>query len=347
MGIGPLLAKVLRARGMRSRESALSYLNPSLDSPMHLVGLQDAADRVRLAVRRGETVFIHGDYDVDGITSTVIVRETLHALGLKPHCYIPDREDEGYGLGADAVRLAGSKGASLLVAVDCGTSDSESVGLARSLGMDVVILDHHKPHALAPDASVIVNPHSSPGAGSTHYAAAGLCFRLAQELLGHAAAHMEDLAALGTIADVMPLLGDNRAIVKAGLQVLSRSERPAVTALLQVSRLSGAITARQVAFILAPRLNAAGRMGDATRAFELLTEADPARALHLAAELDQENRRRQELCQQMLDEALLLTGQAGFPVAVLAREGWPKGLLGLVAGNLCERLERPVCAVSV
>jgi len=346
-GVGPLLAKVLWARGIRSREDVLSYLDPSLKSPAHLEGLQSAAARLRLAARQNETVFIHGDYDVDGITSTIIVRETLRGLGVQPHSYIPDREDEGYGLGQEAVRLAGSRGASLLVAVDCGTSDVESVALARSLGMDVVILDHHRPHAVTPDANVLVNPHFSPGAGSTYYAAAGLCFRLATEILGPGAANMQDLAALGTIADVMPLLGDNRAIVRAGLEALAQPERPALKALLQVSRLSGAVTARQVAFVLAPRLNAAGRMGDATRAFDLLAETDPARALHLAAELDQENRRRQELCQEMLEEALPLTAEAGFPVAVFARENWAKGLLGLVAGKLCEALGRPVCAVSV
>ncbi len=344
--VGPLLAKVLRARGIESPGAVFSYLNPSLGHPMHLEGLEAAVARLRLAGGRGEIVFIHGDYDVDGITSTTIVRDTLHGLGLRPHCYIPDRESEGYGLGQDAVRLAGSRGATLLVLVDCGTSDVESVALARSIGMDVVILDHHKPHAVIPDANVMVNPHSSPGC-STYYAAAGVCFRLAAEILGPGAANMHDLAALGTIADVMPLLGDNRAIARAGLEALVQPVRPALRALFQVSRLAGPITARQVAFILAPRLNAAGRMGDATRAFELLAETDPARALHLATELDQENRRRQELCQQMLEEALPLAPEAGFPVAVFARENWAKGLLGLVAGRLCEALGRPVCALSV
>ncbi|MDP2856725.1 MAG: single-stranded-DNA-specific exonuclease RecJ [Bacillota bacterium] len=347
LGVGPLLAKVLLARGIRSRRSAESYLHPSLESLMSLQGLQDAASRVNLAARRSETVFIHGDYDVDGITSTLILRESLQALGITPHCYIPDREDEGYGLGADAVHLARSRGTSLLIAADCGTSDNESVECARSLGMDVLILDHHVPHAGLPNATAIVNPHLSPGDAFTHYASAGVCFRLAQELLGDRAAQVVDLAALGTIADVMPLLGDNRAIVRAGLSALARAERPSVRALLQVARVSGALTARQVAFILAPRLNAAGRMGDAVRALDLLLERDMARAVHLAGELDLENRRRQELCQTMLEEALALTGEAGFPIAVFARDHWPRGLLGLVAGKLCEALERPCCAVSV
>ena len=347
LGVGPLLAKVLFARGIRSRRSAESYLHPSLKSLMRLQGLEDAASRVKLAAHRGETVFIHGDYDVDGITSTLILRESLQALGLTPHCYIPDREDEGYGLSIDAVNLARSRGASLMIAADCGTSDNESVDCARSLGMDVLILDHHMPHSTLPNATAIVNPHLSPGDAFTHYASAGVCFRLALELLGDQAERLADLASLGTIADVMPLLGDNRAIVRTGLEALARAERPSVRALLQVARVSGALTARQVAFILAPRLNAAGRMGDAVRAFDLLMEKDMARAVHLAGELDLENRRRQELCQTMLEEALMLTGEAGFPIAVFARDNWPRGLLGLVAGKLCEALERPSCAVSV
>jgi single-stranded-DNA-specific exonuclease len=370
LDLHPLAARVLSARGHATPADAEAFLAArlaDLPDPFSMKGMTAAVERLARAVVTGETIAAYGDYDVDGVTSTVLLSGFLKSCGAKVVCYTPHRLVEGYGLNTAAVEKLAAAGVTLVVSLDCGITSVEEVRAAARLNVDTVVVDHHEVPVELPAAVAILNPHQ-PGCAypSKELAAVGVTFALVMALrraLREAGrfgpTHPEpnlkealDLVALGTVADVVPLLGANRVLVRSGLEVLSHTRRPGLKALKRVAGLPEGVpvTAGQVGFRLAPRINAAGRLDDAGRGVRLLLDDDERGARSLAEELDRENQARQEIERRMLEEALadataaLARGARGL---VLAREGWHPGVVGIVAARVAERFHRPAVLVGV
>lgn len=352
-GISPALAQILVNRKISTPEDATRFLKGStgdLRDPFLLADMDRAVSRIRKAAESGEVVVIHGDYDVDGLTSTAIMMETLRMIGVNARFIIPNRLTDGYGLSESSVRRAASLGARLIVTVDCGISAVEEVRLANSLGMDVVITDHHSQTGELPDAVAVVNPHR---VGSDYpfrdLAGAGVAWKVAEALVGRERAmQWIDLAAMGTVADVVPLVDENRIIVKAGLLAMNAAPRPGVRALLQVAGAAGKpVTGTTIGFALGPRMNAAGRLGDAAPVVDLLTTEREDQALAIAGFLHENNRQRQEIEAELLKSARAMIDPADAGVAVACAEGWHHGVLGIAASRLADEFSRPVILLSV
>lgn len=369
-GVPDMLARILAGRGVEAAD-AESYLDPAvkrlMPDPETLSGMREAASRVADAIQRGESVAIFGDYDVDGATSSALLARYLRHFGLDPIIHIPDRLFEGYGPNVDAVRALAERGATLLVTVDCGTTSIEPLTEAKKLGLDTVVIDHHQCDPVLPPALAIVNPNRLDDlSGLGHLAAVGLVFmtlvavnrelrrrgffdgtRSEPDLLGSL-----DLVALGTIADVVPLRGLNRAFVSKGLISMRRRENTGLTALMDAARLDGPPEPYHLGFLLGPRINAGGRIGRADLGANLLLEEDATEAGRIAAELDRLNRERQAMEQHMLAEAeaeaLAALGlEEKGAVVVTASEGWHPGIVGLVAARLKEKFGRPAFAIAL
>lgn len=366
-GLPEILGRVLAGRGVDC-DGAETFLAPSLKTllpdPSTLTDCEAAAERLADAVERGERVAVFADYDVDGATSAALVVRVLRAYGLDPTIYVPDRVSEGYGPSVAAVRKL-AEVADLLVAVDCGSAAHEPLEAARAAGMEVVVIDHHPVgEALAP-ARAIVNPNRQDDlSGLGHLAAVGVTFvvlvalnRALRRRGGASAARapdllgLLDLVALGTVCDVVPLAGLNRAFVVKGLTLMRQRINPGLTALCDQARLSGPPEAYHLGFLLGPRINAGGRIGDAGLGARLLTSDDPATTSKIATELDRLNRERQVVEAAALQEAeamLLPLETAGAlpPVIVVASPSWHVGVVGLVASRLKERYRRPALAIA-
>ncbi len=347
----PALHRLLVGRGIASAEEAEAFLHPGakqLHDPMRLSDMGKSADRIRAALAAGEVICVYGDYDVDGVCAAAILSRYLIGRGGDARVYLPSRHSEGYGLNEAAVRqIAGW--ADLLVTVDCGIASGELVALARSLGLDVIVTDHHRPGDVLPDCPT-VNPLLSDYP-FPHLCGAGVAWKLVWALGGEEAAMAwVDIAALATVADVVPLTGENRVIVRLGLDAVNRAPRPGVAALIDAAVLSGKpVTSTAVGFQLAPRLNAGGRLGSAMRALELLLERDPAKAARGAAELDAENTRRKAVENRILAEAEAQLADFDFPAhraLVLAGKDWNPGVIGLAASRLVEKYNYPVVLLS-
>jgi len=369
LGVLPIVAQMLINRGLSDRASATAFLRPSLNDlhdPSLLPDMDRAARRVRRAAARGERIAIYGDYDVDGVTGTAILLRCLALLGAGATYYIPDRLDEGYGLNVAAVRALADQGVRLLITVDCGINAVEEVAEAKNSGLDVIVTDHHEPSDLLPQADCLINP-KLPAADYPfrELSGAGIAFKLAWAIGKgfsdgrRVSPEFKDflldslsLAALGTIADVVPLKGENRAIACFGLRGLAESDAPGLRALRAAAGLDErTISARDVAFKLAPRLNAAGRLGSARRGVELLVTAQADEAAAIAAELNQENARRQRLQEAIIREARAMLAEDETArqrhAVVLAREGWHAGVLGIVAARLAAEIWRPVALLTL
>jgi single-stranded-DNA-specific exonuclease len=366
-GLPALVTRLLLNRGLSEPEEVLAFLEPTLErlaSPFGLPDLDAAAARLAQAVRRREPLVVYGDYDADGLTATCLLTQFFQELGLSCSPYIPDRLTEGYGLNQPALEKVASM-AKLLVTVDCGVSDAAEVAWACARGLDVIVTDHHELPPELPPALAVVNPkragEASPfamlaGVGVALLLALAVRARLREE--GWFKSHPEpnlrnylDLVALGTAADVVPVLGENRILLSQGLKVLAETRRPGLLALKEVAGLNGRqVTYRDLGFRLAPRLNAAGRLGQARGALELLLAADMGQARVQARLLNELNRRRQLLEQEVLRQALAMVRQQGLDrraVMVLGREGWHPGVLGIAAARLAEEFHRPVALVSL
>jgi len=344
VGFSPLTAAVLCSRGYSSPEAARAFLSAEavLPSPLLLRDMDRAAERVRRALRDGETIAVFGDYDVDGITSTCLLTEFLRSQGADCLCYIPARLEEGYGLNEPAVRSLAAQGVTLIVTVDCGITAEAEALLCRSLGVDLIITDHHECKGSLPEAAAVVDPHR-PDDGYPHreLAGVGVAFKLASAILGDQAAVLAeyaDLVCLGTVADVMPILGENRAFVSAGLRALAQPRRPGLRALMRECGCDRqTVTASAIGYTLAPRINAAGRMGEVNQAIELFLTGDPDRAAVLAENLCQLNRKRQEVESEIYAQAAeMLRGTPKPSCIVLADERWHQGVVGIVASRLAE-----------
>jgi len=362
LGVHPLIARILLNRGIADPEGARKFLNPSLDDlldPSALPDLEKAVPRILRAIHVEEPITVYGDYDADGVTSTAIIVRTLQELGARPWeftYYIPKRLEEGYGLSRGAVEKLHRAGTRVLITVDCGVTAVEEVALARQLGMEVIVLDHHEPPSVLPKAYALVNPKLAEGRDRLPpYCAAGLAFQLSRALrraagVGGDPYDLVDLAAVGTIADVVPLTGDNRVLAHAGLLRLSTSPVVGLEALKESAGLSGSVTSREVSHILAPRLNASGRMGDANLACALLLTDDEEEAKTLARRLEEQNRFRQEVTDRVLEEAMEQVESQGLlaeRAIVLASAGWHPGVIGIAASRLVERFHRPTILIAL
>ncbi len=358
LGVSRLLAGLLASRDVTDPGEAEHFLHPrlaSLPDPLDTPGMDTAARRIVKAVEQRENVVLYGDYDVDGVTSLAIVRRFLSALGLDAVCFLPLRESEGYGLSREGLdRAFASQRPSLLVALDCGTSSHEEAAWLAARGVDLVVVDHHEPKNGAAPCAAIVNP--KVGGGNTDLCTAALAFKLChaiQKITGRREPDLRDfldLAAMGTICDLAPLRGENRVIVRHGLERLGRTKWTGLRALMDVAAVVPPVTTAEVGFRLGPRLNAAGRLNTAEAALHLLLTEDAAEARRLAHELDACNRERQDLEQQVL-EAALAALESDFDPAkdcaiVVAGHGWHHGVVGIVASRLCRRFHRPALVIG-
>jgi single-stranded-DNA-specific exonuclease len=365
-----LLARILAGRNVEA-DAVDAFLDPTIKrtmpDPNVLTAMPEAATRIADAITRGESIAIFGDYDVDGATSAAVLARFLRHGGVEPIIHIPDRLFEGYGPNVEAVRALAARGATLLVTVDCGTTSIEPLAEAKALGMDVVVIDHHQADETLPPAAAIVNPNRRDDlSGLGYLAAVGLVFMTVvavnRELRARGfwtdarpepdlLSYLDDVA-LGTVADVVPLIGLNRAFVAKGLLVLRRREQPGLVSLMDVARLSGPPEAWHLGFLLGPRINAGGRIGRADLGVRLLLETDPIEAAKIAAELDRLNRERQAIEQETLAqaeaEAMAALGiEETGAVVITAAEGWHPGVVGLVAARLKEKFGRPAFAIAI
>ena len=351
-GMPDWFSSLLAARGIKTQDEADRFLNPSLSDlhdPFLLDGMQRTVDLLKAAIVEGKTILVYGDYDADGVCAASILMETLHDLGASLAYRIPSRHTEGYGLNADAVREIAQK-AQVLITVDCGVSNVEEVALAKELGLTVIITDHHQPSEVLPDADVVMDPllgdYPCP-----YLCGAGIALKICQALQGMAGVEKRlDLAAIATVADVVPLLGENRIIVREGLARIETTTRPGLKALLSVSATQPPLSADDLGFRIGPRLNAAGRLGDAKLGVHLLLTPDPAKAENIAAMLEEANRTRQRFEREMTGEALTQLSLEALTVShviLVSGEDWNPGLIGLTAGRLCERFHLPSIALSV
>jgi single-stranded-DNA-specific exonuclease len=365
IGVEPTVARLLCQRGLGTPEAALRFLNPSIDQlhdPMAMADMRTAVDRLLGAIARRERIAIHGDYDVDGITSTVILRRALELLGADVVHFIPERMRDGYGLQPAAIERLHAAGVALVVSVDCGIRGGDAARRARELGIDLIITDHHEPDAELPAALAIVNPKRADcGYPDKSLAGVGVALKLVQALCRASGREswlpgFIKIAAIGTLADVVPLVGENRVIAKLGLDLLSRGpHKVGLRALLDVCGLAGkAIDSYHISFLLAPRVNAAGRMSTPDIATRLLLATDEvmaAEARALASELDAENVRRQQEEAAVLAEAKKIVTTdpeiGARSVIVVAGEGWHRGVVGIVASKLVEAFCRPAIVLSI
>ena len=367
LGIGPIAARVLYGRGLRDPAAARRFLNPSLEDlhdPLTMRGMPEAVRRLGIATAAREKILVYGDYDVDGTTSVVLLKKAIELAGGVALFHVPDRFREGYGMRAEVVERASVEGVSLIVSVDTGIRAGEVVRRAAALGIDVIVTDHHLPEAELPPALAVLNPNQ-PGCPypEKNLCGVGVAFKLAQgllqtqnwppEKLRRILQSFLKLVAIGTVADVVPLTGENRIIVRRGLEGLCVVRNAGLRALMKVAGLREGVapTAGQVAFQIAPRINAAGRMATATDVIELLLTADEDRARTLAEQLDALNTERQgaeaRIVQAILEECVRFPVTASQAALVFAGQGWHRGVLGIVASRLVERFHRPAFVLGL
>jgi single-stranded-DNA-specific exonuclease len=368
-GVSSIVARLLAARGLTAPDEVRSFLSGSLSDlrdPDLLPGVAEAADRMLAAAKAGRNIVVYGDYDADGMCATAILMNCLEAIDAQATWYVPDRFEEGYGLNGDALESLAKKGASLVVTVDCGIASVAEARKARELGLELIITDHHSFADTLPEADVLVHPRL-PGAGYPfgELCGAGVAFKLAWAIATRACGSKQvtprlremllksiGFAALGTVADVVPLLDENRIYVKHGLECLRKRGGPGIERLLELAKLQekSQLESEDVAFRLAPRLNAAGRLGQAASGIELLTTADAARAVSLADYVHELNAQRDTL-ERSIQLAAAKQARDRFdpeqdPALVLADRGWHAGVIGIVAGRLAEKFHRPIVMLA-
>ncbi|HSA60871.1 MAG TPA: single-stranded-DNA-specific exonuclease RecJ [Nitrospiraceae bacterium] len=356
LSISSATAALLLARGVTTLDQATAWMSPVRShDPFLIPDMERAVDRLHQAMSRGERVCFYGDYDVDGMSATSIYYSFFRGLGADLCAYVPHRLREGYGLNEGAIRKLAADGITLLVTSDCGTTSHREIELANGLGLDVIVTDHHHTDELMPPALAVMNPHRP----DARYPFRGLCsgglaYKVAvayRTKYGPGTVPLEsllDLVALSTIADVVPLQDENRAFVREGLTQLSRGARCGIRALKQAAGVTRACTAETIAFKLAPRLNAAGRLDDAIKGVRLLTTESEPEAKQLAEDLEQLNRARQQLEAEIMQEALARVELCEVPDAiVLASRRWHLGVVGIVAARLVERFHRPTIVIAV
>lgn len=368
LSISPILAEILVRRGITTKDQARVYFRPTMDDlhdPFLMNGMDLAVRRILQAVDAKESILVYGDYDVDGTNGAALLYTFLRAIGARVSVFVPDRIRDGYGLTVAGVERAKDQGVQLLIAIDCGVTAVNQVAAANAHGIDVIICDHHEPGPVLPDAHAILNP-LKPGCPYPfkHLCGCGVGFKLIQALTAQDAVQAAlgpdaeyhlgsylDMVALASTADIVALSGENRTLVKLGLELINTQPRPGIRALMETSGLKpGRITAGQIVFILAPRINAVGRLGDATRAVELLTCDSYEKALPLAQVFEEENRNRRRIdeetflkAQELVEQFLDVEKEGAI---VLHQESWHPGVIGIVASRLVERYYRPTIMLT-
>ena len=361
LSLPPVLCQLLVQRGYRSVDTAKRFLRPRLEQlgdPYELLGMTAAVDRLVRAIRCGETILVHGDYDVDGMCSTALLTRALRQLGGNIVPFIPHRLSDGYDLTDAGVQAAIRAKARVVLTADCGTSALPAIAALNAASIDVIVSDHHLPGGPLPACVAILNP-KQPGCPSPDkdFAAVGIAFKLALAVTRAMGASenfiftLLDLVALATVADLAPLRGENRVFVKYGLKLMGETTNAGLRALIRASGLEGKpLTAGRIGYILAPRLNAVGRLSNAIRGVELLLTDDPAEANEIARELEELNQRRQSLDRTTLDEAMRAVDAIDLDDTfglVIAKQGWHAGVIGIVASRIVEQVSRPVVMVAL
>jgi single-stranded-DNA-specific exonuclease len=356
LGISTLVAKLLMTRGFKDIDEARQMLHTQdvqFHDPFLLNGMKEAVERIHHAIEKGEKIRIYGDYDCDGVSSTTLFTHVLRQLGATFDYYIPNRFTEGYGLNNAALDQAKLDNVSLVVTVDTGISAREQIAYGESIGLEFIVTDHHEPPELLPECVAVINP-KKPGCSYPYkyLAGAGVAFKLGQALLGRVPLELVDLATIGTIADLVPLTGENRLIAFHGLIALNNTKHIGLEALIEVAGLTDeVINERHVGFALGPRINASGRLETADKAVQLLTSQDKDQALQLAEEIDSINQQRQTMVDEITKEAIEWVEEK-YPnikpkALVVAREGWNAGVIGIVASRLVERYYLPTIVLAI
>ena len=363
LGLSPAFCRLLAHRGHREPAAAKRFLRPQMDQihpPRLLAGMERAVERLERAIERGEVILVHGDYDVDGICSTALFVRALRMMGARAEPFVPHRLTDGYDLSDAGIRAAAEVGAAVILTGDCGIVAHDAVERARAAGVDVIVTDHHTPGPTLPLAAAVVNPNRHDcGYPDKGLAGVGVAYKVCcalAEAIGFPVERLReflDLVAVATIADLAPLSEENRALVRWGLKILPRTRNPGLRALLRSASLADCaeITAGQVGYIIAPRINAVGRMGEAARGVRLLLTDDAVEADAIAATLEEENRWRREVDGQTLREAMRILEESYDPDRdfgiVLAAEGWHPGVIGIVASRVAEQIHRPTVLIAL
>ena len=351
-GLGPEVARLLYSRGVKDQEALSHFLTPTLDDlhdPYLLHDMDKAVERIRRDIEDAEFILIYGDYDADGMTSASIVKESLEQLGAEVAVYLPNRFTDGYGPNASVYKyFIEQQGISLIVTVDNGVAGHEAIDLAQSMGVDVIVTDHHSMPEVLPDAYAIVHPeHPDADYPFKHLAGCGVAFKLACALLEEVQVELLDLVAIGTIADMVSLTDENRIMVQYGLEVLRNTQRMGLQEMFNIAGIArNDVTEETVGFQLAPRLNALGRLDDPNPAIDLLTGFDDEEAHDIALMIHEKNEERKEIVQAIYQEAKAMVDPAK-KVQILAKEGWNPGVLGIVAGRLLEELGQTVIVLNL
>ncbi len=360
LGLHPLVVHVMLNRGLETEDEMLNFLHPDMQhfhDPFLLKGMDQAAARIRQGIQQQEKIAVYGDYDVDGITSVSVLYLLLKELGADVTYLIPDRLKEGYGVNANGIQRLKSQGVSLIVTVDCGITAVSEVNLAKQLGIDMIITDHHQCPSELPDAVAVINP-KQPDCSYPFpdLAGVGVAFKLAQALIGeeklpYLVKRYGPLVALGTVADIVPLKDENRVIVHYGMKYMQQSSNPGIRSLLKISGFPGkAVDAGTLGFQLAPRINAAGRIGNADMGVKLFLSQTEEQADILAKQLDEENARRKEIEQSIFEEARQLLQKnpslLSQNIIILKHPGWHHGVIGIVASRLTEEYYKPCILFS-
>ena len=357
--ISKVTSQVLINRGIKTGEEASSFISPRLSGlkdPFEIPNMKKAAGRVLLAKERGEKVTVYGDFDVDGVTATAIVVLALRKLGIETSYYIPHRYGEGYGMHEGAVSKIAADGTKLILTVDCGITNAKEIETAASLGMDVIVTDHHNIPKKLPGAFAVVDPKMIEGPHSSkNLAGAGVAFKFVWAVFKEAGIkdtalikEYLDLAALGTVADVVPLTEENRVITVAGMKVINENKRVGINQLISASGLKGSINSHKISFMLAPRLNSPGRLEHAGLSLELLLENDTSKASDIAARINKVNSQRQEIGSLIGEEALsAVKDYENKKILVLSSKGWHPGVIGIVASKICQKFNRPAILIGI
>ncbi len=356
LGISSISAKILVARGFTTVEAARAFLTideHAIHDPFEMHGMKEAVERINKAIQNKEKILIYGDYDCDGITSTTVMKTALQDIGADVSHMIPNRFIDGYGPSERLFRQASDEGYQLIITVDNGIAGNHEIQVAKELGMDVIVTDHHEPGEELPPADVVIHPRHPDG----HYpfgelAGVGVAFKVAHALYGEFPKHLLEIVAIGTIADLVPLLDENRYLVKAGLEALQHSTRPAIKALCKVSGIKQQeINEETIGFSFGPRLNALGRLGDAAPGVDFLMATDEAEALSMANYLNEQNKERQAIVSDITEHAIAMVENddeiGNSQVLVIAEEGWNPGVVGIVASRLVEKYYRPTIILSI
>jgi single-stranded-DNA-specific exonuclease len=361
-----VVQELLKARGMHDPDEVAAFLNPNYDDlhdPFLMTGMAEGADRILQAIKDGQEIVVYGDYDIDGITASALLLEAIHRLGGKAVSYIPDRFEEGYGVNLKALQKLRLQGHELVVTVDCGITSVAEVAWAAANGLDIVITDHHSVPEVIPQAIAVINPKQlNDKYPFKELAGVGVAFKLVQALQTKTSESSQsdgltkgqekwllDLVALGTVCDVVPLVGENRILVKYGLMVMNKARRPGIAALAQVGGVpSGGLNSYHLGFVLGPRMNAAGRLEHASKSLELMSCSDASIAMRLAEELNELNQQRKLDQAKVLTEANQMAAKySEDPILVLADEAWSHGIVGIVASRLVETWRKPTLVMQI